>query len=281
MRIDAHQHFWELARGDYGWLTPALAPLMRDFTPGDLEPLLAEAGVEATVLVQAAPTEAETDFLLGLASRTPFVAGVVGWVDFDAPEAPHKIGLLAARAKLVGLRPMIQDLDDDQWMLKRSLTPAFGAMIAHGLAFDALVKPRHLRTLLEFAARHPDLRIVIDHGAKPDIAAGVLEPWASGIRLLARETAVRCKLSGLLTEATPGASASDLRPYVDTLLDAFGPQRLMWGSDWPVLNLNGDYASWRAQSLVAIGGRRAEDQELILGGVASEFYRLEATGEAA
>jgi L-fuconolactonase len=274
VRIDAHQHFWKLARGDYGWLTADLAPLNRDFLPPDLAPLLVEAGVEATILVQAAPTEAETDFLLEIAGATDFVAGVVGWVDFDAPDAAHRIARLAARAKLVGLRPMIQDLPDDRWMLGKSLTPAFGAMIAHGLAFDALVKPRHLRALLEFAARHRDLRIVIDHGGKPDIAAGALEPWASGMRLLARDTGVCCKLSGLVTEAKPDYAAADLAPFIDVLLEAFGPERLIWGSDWPVLNLSGDYASWRAQSLAALARRPAADQELILGGAATRFYRL-------
>jgi L-fuconolactonase len=274
-RIDAHQHFWRLARGDYGWLTPAIGAIHRDFLPPDLAPLLLAAGVEATVLVQAAPTEAETEFLIDLAGETPFVAGVVGWIDFDAPDAPHRIARLAERPKLVGLRPMIQDLPDHAWMLRKSLTPAFGAMIAHGLALDALVRPRHLPVLLEFAARHPDLPIVIDHGAKPDIAAGALEPWASDIRLIARDTEVYCKLSGLVTEARPGAPLSEVAPYIETLLDAFGAERLMWGSDWPVLNLNGDYASWFEQVRAVLGGTPGDHLDWILGRTAASFYSLE------
>jgi L-fuconolactonase len=273
MRIDAHQHFWRLSRGDYGWLTPGSGPLWRDFLPADLAPLLAAAGVEATVLVQAAPTSAETAFLLELADRTPFVAAVVGWVDFEAPDAAHQIATLAARPKLKGLRPMVQDLADDAWMLRGTLAPAIGAMVAHGLAFDALVKPRHLPILLEFAARHPGLRIVIDHGGKPDIAAGVLEPWARDIRLLARDTGLYCKLSGLLTEAAPGAGLAQLRPFIDTLIDAFGPDRLMWGSDWPVVNLSGDYLGWAQGVREAIERRLgASAQAAILGGTAAEFY---------
>jgi len=271
MRIDAHQHFWRLARGDYGWLTPDLSPLHRDFLPEHLAPLLAQAGVEATILVQAAPTAAETDFLLDLAARTPFVAGVVGWVDFEAPDAATRIGALAARPGLVGLRPMVQDLPDDQWLLRADLAPALTAMGEAGLTFDALVKPRHLPVLARFAARWPDLAIVIDHGGKPDIAAGALEPWASEIRALARDTGVSCKLSGLLTEAAPGAPAADLAPWIDTLLEAFGPRRLMWGGDWPVLTLNGDYGSW---SRAIADSLDPDDRAWVLGRTAAAFYGL-------
>jgi len=274
-KVDAHHHFWRLARGDYGWLTPAMGPIHRDFMPKELAPLLDAAGIERTVLVQAAATAAETNFLLDLAEQTPFVAGVVGWVDFEAPDAPHRIAGLAGRSKLVGLRPMIQDLADDAWMLGKSLTPAFGAMIAHGLTLDALVRPRHLPILLEFAARHPDLSIVVDHGGKPEIAAGALKPWAREIEIIARDTELRCKLSGLVTEAGPGVTLADLRPYIDTLLDAFGPDRLMWGSDWPMVNLNGDYASWFEQVLSALGSRSGSDVEWILGRTAATFYGLD------
>ncbi|HEY3889493.1 MAG TPA: amidohydrolase family protein [Caulobacteraceae bacterium] len=275
MRIDAHQHFWRLARGDYGWLTAALAPIYRDHEPADLEPLLKAAGIDRTVLVQAAPTDAETDFLLRLAEATPFVAGVVGWVDFESPGAAHRIAALAARPKLVGLRPMIQDLADDRWMLSDAIEPALAATADEGLTFDALIKPRHLPILIEFAARHPALDIVIDHAAKPDIAAGELADWARDIRKLAAQTRLVCKLSGLVTEAAPGWSVGTLRPYVDVLVEAFGADRLMWGSDWPVLNLNGGYAAWLAAAETLLGELSDAECEAIFGGTAGVFYGLD------
>ena len=157
MRIDAHHHLWEIARGDYGWLTPDLAPIHRDFTMSDLAPILARHGIQATILVQAAPTEAETRYLLALAARHPVVAGVVGWADFAAADAPDAIARLAADPRLVGLRPMVQDILDDDWLLRPDLVPAFEAMVRHDLVFDALVLPRHLPRLLAVARRHPDL----------------------------------------------------------------------------------------------------------------------------
>ena len=154
---------------DYGWLTPALAPIWRDYTVADLEPIRARHGIAATILVQAAPTEAETRYLLAIAARHPPVAGVVGWTDFAAPDAPQAIARLAADPLLVGLRPMVQDLADDDWLLRPDLVPAFEALVRHGLVFDALVLPRHLPRLLTVARRHPDLAVVVDHLAKPPI----------------------------------------------------------------------------------------------------------------
>jgi len=275
MRVDSHQHFWLLARGDYGWLTSEVAAIHRDHTPTDLEPLLRAARIGRTVLVQAAPTAAETDFLLRLAETTPFVAGVVGWVDFEADDAAHRVAALAARPKLVGLRPMIQDLADDRWMLGAAIRPAVAAMADEGLTFDALVKPRHIPILGEFAARYPALDIVIDHAAKPDIATGGFDDWARDIRDLAAETRLVCKLSGLVTEAAPGWSAQTLRPYVDVLVEAFGADRLMWGSDWPVLNLNGDYAAWMAVAEQLLAGLSETEREAVFGGTASVFYGLD------
>ena len=275
MRIDSHQHFWLLSRGDYGWLTSDLAAIHRDHAPADLEPLLKTAHIDRTVLVQAAPTVAETDFLLRLAESTPFVAGVVGWVDFEADDAAHRIAALAARENLVGLRPMIQDIVDDRWMLSAAIRPAVEAMADEGLTFDALIRPRHIPILGEFAALYPALDIVIDHAAKPDIAAAGLGDWARDIRKLAAETRLVCKLSGLVTEAAPGWSAQTLRPYVDVLLEAFGADRLMWGSDWPVLNLNGDYAAWMAAAEQLLEGLSDTEREAIFGGTASVFYGLD------
>jgi L-fuconolactonase len=278
-RIDAHQHYWRLVRGDYGWLTPALAPIYRDFEPSDLAPHLAAFGIARTVLVQAAPTEGETAFLLDLAGATPSIAGVVGWVDMEAADAPARIARLARNTKLVGLRPMIHDIADPSWMLSSVLAPAFTAIIEEGLVFDALIRPAHLRPLLTLVEHHPDLTVVVDHGAKPDIARwtpgdDAFRDWATLMRRLGRHTRVSCKVSGLVTEARPDWRPADLPPYLDALFDAFGPDRLLFGSDWPVVDLAGGYARW-AETLLAWTDRfdpmtRAD----ILGGNATRLYKL-------
>jgi L-fuconolactonase len=277
MRIDAHQHYWSTAHTDYGWLqpTPALAPIYRDFGPEDLRPLRAAAGIEGTVLVQAAPSEEETWRLLEIA-RDPnnAVLGVVGWCDLLAPEAPRRIARLAAEPLLKGLRPMLQDIADPHWMLQPALAPALQAMSVHGLRFDALVKPVHLAPLAEFVRRHPELPIVVDHGAKPAIAARDFDAWARDIAALSHEPRVHCKLSGLATEAAPGWRVEDLRPYVDHLLTVFGPGRLLWGSDWPVLTLAAGYAEWLQaceQLLVALS---AAERAQVFGANAARFYGL-------
>lgn len=275
-RIDAHQHFWRISRGDYSWLSRDSFPqLYRDYEPEHLSPLLNSCGVDRTILVQAAESAAETDYLLGLASDTPFVAGVVGWVDFEAADASEQIARLAMHAKLVGLRPMLQNLPDDQWILRSSIRRAVDALILSGLRLDILIFPRHLPHILEFLGRHSELKAVIDHGAKPGIGRGEFEPWASWMRRLARETNVYCKLSGLLTEAGPLTNDAALKPYVDVLLESFGPRRLMWGSDWPVLTLAGDYAGWIDQAHRLTAGLSSADRASVFGGTATQFYGLE------
>ncbi|MCR5858606.1 amidohydrolase [Mesorhizobium sp. J428] len=273
-RIDAHQHFWRLSRGDYAWLTPDLHTIHRDFLPEDIKPLLRSNGISGTVLVQAAPTEAETEFMLSLARDHAFIEAVVGWVDFEAADAPARIAKLAADPKLKGLRPMIQDLPDDDWMLRPSLAPAFRALIGQGLVFDALVLPRHLTNLSVLLARHPGMRTIIDHCAKPAIAAGDIAGWAHDMRRLASETEAFCKLSGLVTEADAGWSVETLRPCVDFVLEHFGPDRLIWGSDWPVCLLASDYASWLEATDVLLGGCTDGERDAILGGNAIRAYGL-------
>ena len=272
MLIDAHQHFWRTARGDYGWLTPALADLYRDFGPEDLEPILARHGIARTVLVQAAPTVAETEFLLEVAARTPFVAGVVGWADFAAPDAPEVIARLAKNPLLVGLRPMVQSIADDDWLLRPDLAPAFRALVEHGLVFDALTLPRHLSRLLVVLDRHPDLAVVVDHGSKPFIRERRLDPWRADIAAVAARPGVACKLSGLVTEAAPDWTVAVLRPYADHLLAAFGPERLLWGSDWPVVNRAGGYDLWREASLELTAHLGGPERVAILGGNAERVY---------
>jgi L-fuconolactonase len=273
MIIDAHQHFWRRERGDYGWLTPDLGAIYRDYLPADLAPQLARAGVDKTILVQAAPTVAETRFMLSLAEQSPFVAGVVGWVDFESAEAPRTIAELARDPKLVGLRPMIQDIPDTEWMLREQLIPAFEAMIDHGLVFDALVKPPHLPALLELAERYPELSMVLDHGAKPPIATGDVKAWKNEITQLARSTPMVCKLSGLVTEAGSAAPAA-LAECVDHLLGTFGPTRLLWGSDWPVCELVCSYQEWRATSDQLLARLSDAERELILSENARTTYGI-------
>ncbi|MEI9988744.1 MAG: amidohydrolase family protein [Rhizomicrobium sp.] len=273
MRIDAHQHFWRLDRGDYGWLTAKDHPrIARDFLPADLAPLLSAAKIDKTILVQAAPSETETHYLLELARAAPFVAAVVGWIDFEAADAPTRIARLCANPKLMGLRPMLQDIADEEWILNPAFARVFDAMQRGKLRFDALVTPRHLPALAELIDRYPDLAVVIDHGARPDIAKGELEVWKPYIRHIAAETNAYCKLSGLASEAGPGWTAETLKPYVDVLLDSFGPERLMWGSDWPMLNETGDYASWLGACIALTA---APDREAIFGGTAAKFYGVE------
>lgn len=274
MIIDAHFHSWRLDRGDYGWLTPALGRIHRDVSVDDWRAVSAVHAVQGGVLVQAAPTEAETRYLLALADRHPAVLGVVGWVDLLATEAPARIAALAQHPRLKGLRPMLQDLVDTDWLLQPALTPALRAMIHHGLVFDALVQPRHLPNLLRFARRWPDLPIVIDHGAKPEIATGQREPWATQMAELARTTHAVCKLSGLLTEAGPAPDPQAVRPWAEWLLQVFGPRRLLFGSDWPVLELAGSYADWWMAVQPLCAGMDAAAREAVLGGNARRVYRL-------
>ena len=264
MRIDAHQHFWRLDRGDYRWLTPDLEAIHRDFLPEDLEPLLAECGIDRTVLVQAADTDAETDFLLSIAAETPFVAGVVGWVDLASRSAPGRIELLAGDPAFVGVRPMLQDLPDPSWILRAELAPALEALADLDLAFDALVRPVHLPALRELLHRHTRLRVVIDHAAKP-VAAG-FAAWRTHMEAIARDSSACCKLSGLSTD--------DLRPHLDVLLESFGPGRILWGSDWPVVVLAGGYGAWWRATSALLEDLAEDDRVAILGRNAARFYRI-------
>ena len=276
MRIDAHQHFWRLARGDYGWLTPALPAIHRDFLPDDLAPLLARAGIARTILVQAAPTVAETEFLLELAAETEFVAGVVGWVDFLAADAPQVIARLARNPLLVGLRPMVHDIADPDWLVSPALAPALQVMIDHRLVFDALVRPQHLSRLLLLLDRWPGLAVVVDHGAKPAIRARRFEPWRVDIAAIAERPQAACKLSGLVTEAAPDWTTDDLEPYVMHLLATFGPHRVLWGSDWPVVTLAAEYERWLAASQRLLEDLTPFEREAVMGGTAARVYLAHA-----
>jgi len=277
MRVDSHHHVWALARADYGWLQPAgaLAPIYRDFDLGDLRPLLAAAGVEATVLVQAAPTIAETKFMLDVARGSRgLVRGVVGWADLAAVDAARTLSDLASDPLLKSVRPVLQDLADPAWIARPEVQPAIDALPQLGLRFDALVRPANLPPLLRTLERHRDLQIVVDHCAKPEIARGAWQPWAADLAAIARHTSAHCKLSGLVTEAGAGWTADTLRRYTDHVLECFGPARLMWGSDWPVVTLAASYSAWSDAADALIAGLTRAEQEAIRGGNAQRFYGL-------
>jgi L-fuconolactonase len=278
--IDAHCHFWRPNRNDCTWPPPALTAIHRDFLPDDWQREAKAVGIGAAVAVQSQPSDRDTAWLLALARDDARIAGVVGWVDLAARDAPDRIAALASHPKLCGLRSMLQDLPDEDWILQPALAPALKAMTAHGLCFDALVRPRHLPHLLRFAERHPALRIVIDHAAKPDIERGALEPWRAQIAALAGFPNVVCKLSGLVTEAGKAWRADDLRPYVEHLLATFGPRRLLWGSDWPVVNLAADYVRW-FDVADAIAGLAGGERAALFGANAVRVYGIEAQGEQA
>jgi L-fuconolactonase len=277
MRVDAHHHVWRVDRGDYGWLrpTPRLAPICRDFGLDELRPSLAAAGIGATILVQAAPTVAETRYLLDVASASQgLVRGVVGWVDLAAPDATATLSQLAANPLLKSIRPMLHDLDDTAWILKSEVQPTLSAMVALGLRFDALVKPRELKSLLVMQERHPELAVVVDHCAKPDFAGGAWQPWADDLAAIAANTAASCKLSGLVTEAGANWTVDTLRAYVDHVLECFGSARVMWGSDWPVVTLAASYESWIAATDALLAGLREGERDAIRGGNAHRFYGI-------
>jgi L-fuconolactonase len=275
-RIDAHQHYWALSRGDYDWLRPEMVPIHRDFAPADLDPLLLAAGIAGTIAVQAAATEAETRYLLDLAAGCGTIFGVVGWSDLEAADAPARIRALAADPLLVGLRPMVHDIADDNWLTRPALDAAVAGMQSQGLVFDALVRPQHLPPLIRFAQSHPGLPVVVDHLAKPVIAAGRggagWNAWARNMAALAAMPQVSCKLSGMVTEAGPDWDADRLRPFAELALELFGPDRLIWGSDWPVLGLAGTYGQWWHATADLLASQPQAARDAILGGNAARIY---------
>lgn len=274
MAIDAHVHFWRIGCNDCAWPPPELTAIHHDFLPEDWRREADAAGIDAAIAVQSQPSERDTEWLLRLAGDDPRIAGVVGWTDLAARDASELIAALAKSPKLRGLRPMLQDLSDDGWIVSDAVLPAVDAMIAHDLCFDALVYPRHLPYLLRFAERHPALRIVIDHAAKPDIAHREIEPWRAQIAALAELPNVSCKLSGLVTEACEHWHSDDLRPYVEHLLATFGAHRLLWGSDWPVVNLAADYSRW-FDAAAELTNLQGDERAALFGDNAARVYGIQ------
>jgi len=277
--IDAHHHLWQLSRGDYGWIgdgaNPGVADIERDFLVADYLELAKRHGIAGSVLVQAAQTAEETRWLLAQAHESEgLIRGVIGWVDMAQPDAPDAIGTLVQDSLLKSIRPMLQEIADVRWVLQPGLAPAFRALIEHDLAFDVLIRPPHLEAALAALLRYPDLRAIIDHCAKPDIAGGLWQPWADYMSRIARETSAYCKLSGLVTEASRNWTVDDLRRYVDHILACFGTQRLVWGSDWPVMLLNANYERWLQATSALLQPLSEDERTRIQSRNATEFYRL-------
>ncbi|MFZ5710040.1 MAG: amidohydrolase family protein [Pseudomonadota bacterium] len=277
MQIDAHQHYWNPARGDYLWMPKGDPVLDRVYLPADLAPTLARHGVARTVLVQAAATVEETEYMLGLADATPSVAAVVGWVDFENPAHRAHLERLKAHPKFRGVRPMIQDIPDVDWMLRGDVQWGYRALAGLGLTFDALGFPRHLKNFHTILTRYPGLRAVVDHCMKPQIredSPEQLAMWAGGMRAIARDTQACVKFSALITEDHPHWTVERLRPYVEVVFEAFGPHRIMWGSDWPVCRLRAEYSDWRAAAERLTEGLSESERARVFGGTAAEFYGI-------
>lgn len=274
-KIDAHQHFWQYDPAQHGWMTEAMASIRRDFLPEDLKPLLDGLGFDGCVAVQARQNIEETCWLLELAERDDFIRGVVGWVDLRSPELALQLRQFTGRKNLVGVRHVVQDEPDNEFMLREDFQRGIARLAEFDLAYDVLIYPRQLKAAIRLVEAFPEQRFVLDHIAKPPIAEGILEPWETGLRELAKAPNLYCKLSGMVTEARWREwQAEDFRPYLDVVFDAFGPGRLMIGSDWPVCTLAASYRS--AMGIVAgyIERFSTAEQDGILGGNCARFYRL-------
>lgn len=273
--IDSHHHFWRYNTQDFGWIDDAMRVIRRDFSPVDLEKEMRTAGVDGVVTVQARQSLEETRWLLELATQHAFIRGVVGWVPLVDPQVPAILEKLAPEKKLRAVRHVLQREPDERYMLTPEFTRGIQALRPFGLAYDILIFERHLPPTIELVDRHPQQVFVLDHIAKPRIKENLLEPWQKNIRELARRPHVYCKLSGLVTEADYTQwTEAQLQPYVDTVLEAFGPQRLMFGSDWPVCLVACGYTRWHALVRQWIEKLSPTEQKRILGETAMEAYRL-------
>lgn len=277
-RIDSHQHLWHYDPVHHTWMTDEMAALKRDYLPEELAPLLEAAGFQGTIAVQARQTIEETEFLLALADRHPgLVKGVVGWVDLRSGALRAQLERFARHPRLVGVRHVVHDEPDDEFMLRPEFRRGIAQLREFGLTYDLLLFPRHLKVAVTLVDEFPDQPFVLDHIAKPAIRDGLLSPWQEDLRRLADRPHVFCKLSGMVTEAKwKGWRPEDFRPYLDVVTDAFGPERLMIGSDWPVCTLSGDYlATMGVVTDYALGLPR-DARDAILGGTCARFYRLGA-----
>ncbi|OKJ04648.1 amidohydrolase [Streptomyces sp. CB01249] len=277
--VDAHHHVWDLAVRDQDWITgEALAPLRRDFTLEDLEPEARAAGVSATVLVQTVTVAGETPEFLALADRSELVAGVVGWTDLTAPDIADTLAALRELPggdRLVGLRHQVQSEPDPEWLLRPDVLRGLAAVAAAGLVHDLVILPHQMPAATRAAAALPGLVLVLDHAGKPPVATGRTRPWADDLRAFAALPNTVCKLSGLVTEADWGAwTPEDLRPYAETVIDAFGPGRLMFGSDWPVCRLAATYTEVLDTARALIQELSEDERAAVLATTAERVYGL-------
>lgn len=275
MRVDSHQHFWRYNAVRDAWITDEMAVLKRDFLPADLLPELRANGIDACVAVQAAQSEEETRFLLDLAEKHREVAGVVGWVNLLEEKVEERLAHFSRSRKLRGFRHIVQAEPDDRFLMRKEFLRGIGMLSRFGFTYDILIYARHLDGANEFVQQFPEQKFVIDHIAKPQIKAGELDGWSRGIRAIAKHPNVWCKVSGLVTEADwKRWTASDFRPYLDVVFETFGVDRLMFGSDWPVCLLGGNYAKVKAIVDDYTQSFSAADKDKIFGGNAARFYGL-------
>ena len=274
--IDAHHHLWKYIPAEYAWITPEMRAIRRDFLPDDLEKLMHYFGIEGTLAVQARQTLEETAWLLEMARAHPIIRGVVGWVPLaEGTGVIRHLEPFEADHKLRGVRHVIHDEPDPRYILRDDFNAGVSSLLATGLRYDILIFEKHLPAAIRFVDRHPKQIFILDHIAKPRIKDRILSPWDRNIREIAKRPNVYCKLSGMVTEAdlqrwTP----ANLQPYIDVVLRAFGPERLMYGSDWPVMLLAGDYARWYDVVQQAISKLSKAEQDRIMGGTAVEAYGL-------
>ena len=275
LTVDSHHHFWDLGKLDYGWMPPGPSVLRRNYSPEDMAPLLVQNGIDKTVVVQAHESVAEAEFLLGLAEAHDFIAGVVAWVDLTSPDVGKVLDRLGRRPGLVGIRHGVEHDADEAWLGRDDTIRGLKELPQRGLAYDLLLKLQHIKYVRLLAEKVPDLRLVVDHIAKPPIASGQMEPWAAEIADIATIPGLYCKLSGMVTEADHSRwSVDDLKPYVAHVVEQFGYGRLMWGSDWPVCLLAGPYGRVLEATLRAVGPITLEGRARLMGRNAIEFYRI-------
>jgi L-fuconolactonase len=277
MHIDAHQHFWIYDPREYEWIDGTMAPLRRDFLPADLQRELEGEGFQGSVAVQARQSLRETRSLLDFATQSPFILGVVGWVDLRSPQAGADLKPLAQNPKLVGIRHIVQSEPDDRFLLQSDFLRGISLLGQFDLAYDILIYPKHLTVAAEFVRHFPEQRFVLDHMAKPEIRSGKINQWKKGIAELAAYPNVYCKLSGLVTEADCNRwKPEDMRPYLDVAFEYFEANRLMIGSDWPVCTLAGSYSQVMGLVKEYVSGHSEQEREAVLGGNAKRFWRLKA-----
>jgi L-fuconolactonase len=273
--IDSHHHFWNYTDADYGWIPPEWSVIRRDFLPEDLLKEIAAVGVDGVISVQARQSLVETDWLLGFAAKHAFIRGVVGWLPLIDPAIEAHLDRYAGQPKLRALRHVLQAEADDDYMLREDFNRGITALTRRGLAYDILILEKHLPNTIAFVDRHPSQVFVVDHIAKPRIGAGELEPWAKNIRELARRPNVSCKLSGMVTEADVRTwTPVQLQPYFDVVIEAFGPSRLLFGTDWPVCLAGVSYARWMQTVETALRTMSENERAAVLGDNAQRIYRL-------